>query len=313
MNDNDRFIARCLFKNKVYESDGQTYENLFVKIMTLENPNFQSVPAYGNIGDRKNDGFDSDTGTYYQVYAPKVLSERITEAVNKIFEDFKGLYNYWNNLFEVKHYKFVLNDKYESGVEPRLNKAISELQQKYPEISFGILYNHHLEDIVINFSLDKIYIILGHIPNPDDFEEFDAEIMNKVIKSKSFIEESINVTKIPQNPDLISKIKFNGISEYTARLLKVGSYQSAELSKYFHYEPVIKENLRVKFNELYLKGKMIYGDSPNEIFYFILNEASPDNEKETMDAVLVLMAYYFEVCDIFEEPVEPKLQNLFEL
>lgn len=43
--------------------------------MTKAEPNFQPVKAYGNIGDRKNDGFVSQTGIYYQVYAPRDVNK----------------------------------------------------------------------------------------------------------------------------------------------------------------------------------------------------------------------------------------------
>jgi hypothetical protein len=39
-------------------------------------------------------------------------------------------------------------------------------------------------------------------------------------------------------------------------------------------------------------------------FIYILNTASCKKVKPVIDAVLVLMSYYFEACDIFEEPLE---------
>jgi len=43
-------------------------------------------------------------------------------------------------------------------------------------------------------------------------------------------------------------------------------------------------------------------DGNNLIFFDVLNSVVPDNSKRTQDAALVLMAYFFESCDIFEDP-----------
>lgn len=59
----DKFIAKILFKIKVLQFRGQAFEDFFVSIMTKANTDFQAVKAYGNIGDRKNDGFIRTTGT----------------------------------------------------------------------------------------------------------------------------------------------------------------------------------------------------------------------------------------------------------
>ena len=106
MKKEDKYIARELFKAKVLQLEGQAFEDFFVLIMKRVNPQFQSVRAYGNIGDQKNDGFDSTTGTYYQVFAPDNIAKKqtIQEAVKKLENDFSKLYEYWNNYSEIKKF-----------------------------------------------------------------------------------------------------------------------------------------------------------------------------------------------------------------
>lgn len=93
----DRYIADILFRIKILQYKGQAFEDFFVFVMTKAEPNFQPVKAYGNIGDRKNDGFVSQTGIYYQVYAPRDVNKEKTvgDAVKKLETDFKGLYDKW--------------------------------------------------------------------------------------------------------------------------------------------------------------------------------------------------------------------------
>lgn len=311
MNRAEKQIARSFFRNKVYECDGQAYEEFFVKIMVLHNDNFQSVTAYGNIGDRSNDGYDKTTGTYYQVYAPKELSNRIREAKNKLNDDFKELYNYWNDLYKVNQYTFVVNDKYKAGLEPEINKAIVSLEKEFPDISFSLLFNHQLEEIALNLNDNKIDAII-YIPDPTNLE-LDAlglnEVINYLLKMNAF-DTGYN---IPNDPDRDRKIVFNKLGERAADYIRFGSYQVSELKEYFKRKPEQKEELRIKFSAIYKQGKNTFKQNSDDIFTFILRKASPSEERSIINAVIVLMSMYFTTCDIFEEPIEYKQPTLFDL
>jgi len=278
--------------------------------MVEHNPNFQSVPAYGNIGDRKNDGYDKTTGTYYQVYAPRILSERIREAKNKLNEDFRKLYNYWNTIYEIKSYFFVVNDKYKHGVEPEFNKAISELESEFPNITFGLLFNKNLEDIFFELSDFKRNEII-YIPDYENIE-FDASGLNLVIEHLIKLKTNYLGYKFPEDPNREKKIAFNNLGEQASNYIRFGSYQKSELDQYFKKNSDLKENLRIKFSTLYQKGKTLFPDNSDDIYTYILRKASPKEEQYIVNAVIVLMSMYFETCDIFEEPLEPKPKTLFE-
>ena len=79
----EQYIEKIIFSNHILQYTGQQYEDFFVAVMTAANPNFQPVKAYGRLGDMKNDGFDAETGTYYQVFAPEDIMKYSTgnEAV----------------------------------------------------------------------------------------------------------------------------------------------------------------------------------------------------------------------------------------
>jgi hypothetical protein len=67
----------------------------------------------------------------------------------------------------------------------------------------------------------------------------------------------------------------------------------------------MKEELRQIFNSIYQESVKIIPDSEtknDEIFQYIVNKSSPKDNFAIHNAVYVLMAYYFEYCDIFETP-----------
>jgi hypothetical protein len=121
-------------------------------------------------------------------------------------------------------------------------------------------------------------------------------------------EGAYNAESLPANPDFDKKIQFNGLSFHIGSFLQFARLQNHAVRQYFEFNSNFTRNeLREKFNGLYKDGLNQISSSNNvnvndEVFFYILNKASPVNKKAVKDAVIVLMAYYFEYCDIFESP-----------
>ena len=79
-----------MFQNKIHKSDGQAFEDIFTSIMNYVDNDFMSIKPWGNIGDRKNDGYIKRTGTYYQVFAPEDIKNSYPQTIKKLNEDLQG-------------------------------------------------------------------------------------------------------------------------------------------------------------------------------------------------------------------------------
>jgi hypothetical protein len=63
--------------------------------------------------------------------------------------------------------------------------------------------------------------------------------------------------------------------------------------------------LRIRFNSVYKEGLIEIPNSNtknDELFFYILRQVSPYSKLGVHNAVYILMAYYFEYCDIYETP-----------
>lgn len=209
MDDISLSIARNMFHLQVYESDGVRFEDLFSKIMYYKSPDFQQVKPYGNIGDRKNDGFIKGQGVYYQVYAPEDASNNVLAAVNKIKDDFEGLRDYWHDICPIKKYYFVLNDKYKGSL-PQLHKELIVLQSDFNLIDIGVIVAKDLERELFNLPDDMIRSVVGHLPDIDHEEYMFVSgftcFISAWINFEKIARHKVFSAKQPNRPLFIGKV-----------------------------------------------------------------------------------------------------------
>lgn len=299
MNAQEKALIRTQFQNMVYRCDGQAFENLFIEIMNYTVDDFQAIKPWGNIGDRKNDGYVKSEGAFYQVYSPEDINKSYPEAVRKLHKDFGGLISQW---FPVKKFFFVINDRY-NGVNADCEQAIQDIKEKHKLADARILTAKDLENMVFALEDDQILKIVGYLPDPSNLLMVDYSVLNEVI---SFIMniplENDNKSAI-RLPNWEEKIKFNNLSEIVTDYLLKATMHLASLEEYLsNNSDFVADVLRDKLNEIYqMEKKTKFGD---DLFLAIMNELSPKRTRIYQETVIVIMAKYFEACDIFEEPIK---------
>jgi len=307
MTKDERYIARIVFKNKIYAADKQTFEDLFTKVKENENEDFKQIKPQGRLGDGKCDGFNELTGEYYQVYAPEELTGNESTLLSKMDSSIEGLIEFWEEKgFKVNKFYYVVKDDFKN-VYALLYTNAKAIAKKY-NIECEILTCRNLEDTFLELEEDKMMDVLGGIiPDPLNIGNVEYSIMQEVISF--LLNRSAPRVKeiIPLHPDFEKKIIFNTISKAVSDFLTAGQRQSFVIKEYFELNcKFIKEELRQAFNSIYQQAvkEIPVSDTKNdEIFQFIADKSSPKDNFAFHNAVYVLMAYYFEYCDIFETPI----------
>lgn len=304
-----RVVMRQIFKVKALRADGQAFEDLFSSIMQHHNKDFVQIKPYGNVGDHKNDGFDRTTGTYYQCYAPEELEENQAKALKKLVTDFGGLKAKWDHETPVENFNYVMNDKFK-GVPPTVEHALAEIKKNHSLKDCRPFLPKDLEEILFGLSDDKIYDVIGAVPSVPVDEVIQLSALGEVV---DFLIKNMDVVPFKGklvSPDFEDKIQFNGLGEVSAGILRDGSYQVHVLEKFFGNSAAsLREDLKQIFNNLYkVATATIEGTNephkPDLIFFHIAESAFPNQKRVHRDSIYVLMSYYFEACDIFEEPVK---------
>ena len=303
MNIQEKTLARQLFQNKILKADGQIFENMFSEVMNYAEADFQRIKPWGNIGDRKNDGYIKTKGIFYQVYAPEDIRKSYTNVVSKLKEDFDGLKAQWT---PVNEFYFVVNDKYK-GVNAESEKTIQEIKLVYSLREAEFLTAKDIENTLFKLSDDQILSIIGFIPDPSAIKKLDFTILNEVIGY--IMQLSLNVSNESAiiYPDWNKKIKFNNLSEPIFNLLNSGYLQVHYLNEYLaNNSNFLADSLRDKMNSIYSQEKDKY--TGDDLFWAILKIVSPREEQMYQNIAIVVMSKYFETCDIFEEPTQEELE-----
>ena len=151
----DKNYLRLQFGNKVYQKNATEFQTFFEDIMQQVFHDFQKIRPYGNQGDRGNDGYRPDKGIYYQAYSPQKPQEKGADAAKKLKKDFETLKANWNQISNIKTFYFVFNDK-GLGVSIEIERALSELGQANPQITFNKLIAKDLEEIFFTLKPDQM-------------------------------------------------------------------------------------------------------------------------------------------------------------
>lgn len=292
-------LARILFENKVRRSDGNAFEDLFTQIMNYAEPEFEQIKPWGNIGDRKNDGFIRSKGIFYQVFAPEDINKSYPDAISKLEGDFNGLISQWN---PVNEFYFVVNDKYK-GVHADSNNKIEDIVKTNSLKKGKILTARDLERIVFTLPDDQILRVVSFLPNLDHIGNLDFSVVTQVIGYIMKLEVKPLNGQI-KYPDWNEKISFNNLGESTKQFLDTASFNLGALNDFLSNEFFLAEELQRKLIGLYddLKGDF----SGDNLFWEMVSNCMPNNQQVFLSPTLTIISKYFESCDIFEEPKNSK-------
>ncbi|MCX7046660.1 MAG: hypothetical protein NTX50_14390 [Candidatus Sumerlaeota bacterium] len=284
------------FENAFLKARGNEFQSFFNELMgRAYKSDYMPCRPWGNRGDRKNDGFLKSDRRLFQVYAPNEMTEK--EAIAKIDEDFEGAKNFWGRLFD--KWAFVHNAY--GGIPPHVQRKILDLEAANPGFKLEPWGLEELRTVFRKLERQDIESWLGYAPNSQTkvkmgFE--DLRVVLETIGSKK-PDSTLPVKQVPPK-----KIEANQLSDAIATLLKEGMTKASLVDDFFRkwHDPAFGERIAMAFREQYRILRETR--TPNEIFFEFQTwvGGSVRGIAEHEMAVLTAIAYYFESCDIFEEP-----------
>jgi hypothetical protein len=302
-------FADKLMEVRILRANGAAYQDLFVEVMTLRYSDFRPVKPQGNIGDRKNDGYRPSEGIYYQVYAPEDPDSKIATAVDKIQTDFDGLKQFWNSLCPISSFYFVFNDKFH-GAYPTIEATLLAIKEQHRLKECQPFLAKDLTSLISELDERNLRRLIGSIPSTDAVADLDFGIFSDVLRHVIANAQAATAGSVLTVPDFAEKIRLNKISPSVAALLTTASLQSGAVESFFSgHGDFSKTAIRNKLAQIYADVRTTIGEQPSApgnadlVFFALLDAVTPHPvAKSAQDAAMVLLAYFFESCDIYEDP-----------
>lgn len=275
---------------------GEAFQDWFVRIMQSRHlSDFDAIRAYGTKGDLKCDGRMLSTGTIYQCYAPQELKE--AETIAKVKKDFSGAREHWPDF--MRGWCFVHSDG--RGLPPDVAKLLDELRAKNPHITITVVSEAELRGIVFEMKVEHLEALFGPAPTMSQLNAISLDDIKPLIDELARLDPDPLAQNIAPSPRKLDK---NGLSEDSASLLRLGRQRQQKVAEYFGKtpRPDVGEQIAEAFRKRYVELKAMPFSHSDWVFGQLAAFAGMAGEPKRVAAAVAILAYFFERCDIFEDP-----------
>ncbi|MFH1137890.1 MAG: ABC-three component system protein [Pseudomonadota bacterium] len=282
------------FENKFLRAKGDEFQTFFERLMGLAyKADFLACRPWGKWGDRKNDGFLKSARCLFQVYAPNEMEAGKAKA--KIAEDFEGAKKYWKSYFD----KWVFVHNAADGLPSHVLLLLLDFEKTNPGLQLEPWGLEELRNIFRTLSVEDKESWFGIAPTDETKAKIGFKDLQVALEKIAALPIPIT-TEVKDIP--MGKIEANSLSESVSRLLKEGMIKSQLIVDFFNrwHDETLGERLAEAFKAEYQRLREHY--PPNLVFAELQSWAGGDRRgtPEHEIAVITILAYYFERCEIFE-------------
>jgi len=286
------------FENLFRAAKGNEFQTLFERLMGLAyKADFMACRPWGNQGDRKNDGFLKSERRLFQVYAPNEMTA--IEAIAKITEDFEGAKLHWCTHFD----KWVFSHNATDGLPPHVQTLLLDFEKANTGITLEPWSLEEFRLIFRKLTNDDLVPWLGAAPSDETKASLGFSDLRPVLET---LGQRPPPTDAPVRDVPMGKIEANALSESIATLIKSGMSKAPLVEGFFAqwHDETLGERIAEAFRTEYQRLRSLH--TPNGVFSELQawaggrDRGTPEHEM----AVLAVIAYYFERCDIYEAPKE---------
>ena len=289
---------RLMFRNAFLEKKGTEFQDWFARLAARAfGTDFEAVRPYGKRGDLKCDGRRISTRTVFQCYAPYEMQE--ARLNSKIERDFIGACESWRG--EMAEWILVHND--DRGLPAASGQLLDRLRQSHPEVTIEVWTEPALQKLADRLPLADQQPLFGFAPSKSGLETLAMVELQPVIHQLQFMDPEPG--EEPLTPPSRNKLEKNRLSVDAAALLRLGRRKEALVETWFtkNRRPDLGERIAEAFRRQY--AQLNDGTrSADQVFGHLQQYAGMGGEPPRQAAVLAVLSYFFERCDIFEDPEE---------
>ena len=284
------------FRNAYLEKKGSAFEEWFTKLAAdVLGSDFEPVRSYGSQGDWKCDGRQLSTATVFQCYAPETPTDKMIIA--KIDKDFEGARAKWPEFMQ----RWVLVHNHPQGQPPTVLAHLDKKRSENPDVKIEIWAKEQLRELHERMSESAARALYGAVPNASVVSNLALEDLKPVIDvlEKRDLDPSDGDFTAPS----VEKLEKNALSQEAVELLRLGRRKARLVEMFFSKTGPVERGERIAeaFRERYAELKSMALE-PDRIFSYLQRFTGFEGDPKRQAAAMAVMAYFFDRCDIFEDP-----------
>ena len=284
------------FRLAFLEKKGTEFQKWFVALAGAAwGDDFEPIHAHGREGDAKADGRRLSTKTIFQCYAPDRLET--AKLHRKINSDFRGVTDAWPSW--IKNWILVFNKN--EPLPPSIAQQLDGLRSEHPKVTLRVWTEPQLLTLLDEMSLRHLEAMFGPAPSSADLEALTMQDIVPLLTELEEMEPAPGEEPLTQPP--VDKLDQNQLSPLSRTLLVAGRRKQMLVDLYFRTMPRpdagerIAEGFRRHYNRLKEEGR-----TPDVVFDRLRRYAGVGVSSRREEAALAVLSYFFERCDIFEDP-----------
>lgn len=297
MDELQRSIYVDRFRLAFHTLKGTAFQDWFVRLAGHAlGADFEEVRPYGPYGDLKCDGRRVSTRSVFQCYAPDAMKE--ADLIAKVDEDFHGARTHWGD--DMQEWVFVHNDA--RGLPPNAVQHLDGLRKAHVPLNIATWSEPELLILAMGLDVSALQALFGPAASIAIVDRLAMADLVPIIEALQ--RQEPNPGDSPLTPPSPEKLDKNELSEESGLFLRIGRRKSGLVDTFFRKSPRpdlgerIAEAFRLRYAEL--KALDLPADT---IFKHLQDYAGFNGEPKRQGAALAVLAYFFDSCDIFEDPL----------
>jgi hypothetical protein len=294
-----RIAARLLLTAKFDELYEDEFETFFHDLMSVRYGDFVDVRTSGNIGDLGSDGLSLHSRKLYACYGPQVFNE--SNLKTKLEGDLRKAKAKREGQFDT--FVFVHNDR--RGVHPKVSVILTGAAKENPQIKFENFGFRRFRDELMKLEGGQVEDLLGtELPVQELVYGISLAELRPLLDHLGENRSRIDLDQPVKSPSK-QKLDYNDFGDDTRDEIVRFLHYGVKIEEYYDGRVDVTERDEVAsgFRQEYERLRDECADADTIVWrleqYILGNRSVPVRQHNAAKAVLT---FFFQTCDIFENP-----------
>ena len=281
---------------------GEAFEGYVESVLSRFHPDFLDPDSMGSFGDCGCDGIAEGGKVLYACYGQRAVTELDRKTSEKLVSDFSRATDCWDTFTT---WRFVTNAKF----GPVSTQALLDLQMNHRPgsdrpLTIEVWRTEDLwREVVSKLANEQLNEVMPGVPHAQNVQLADlVELLESLEQVENECVEDL--TTIPPVP--ATKMDFNNLPEATRIEFAEGRVLSPRIDKWFEGQanPGLRDEKAACFRHIYEETRTVTQQESEitERIYCAVGGQDFRLHKSRATAVYAVTAYFFDSCDIFEQP-----------